>query len=182
MGSNVMSVKIKMLATVLVLVGGLNWGLTALNFNLVEKLAQLVKYDGLSNIVYLLVGVSALYLTFDRNVYLPFLGKTVFPSGLLQESVPSGADTKANVHTTPDSVVVYWASEPSNEVVGDPYSAYEGYKNAGVTMSDSQGVAMLSVRSPSAYKVGREKQLSRHIHYRTYLSKGMLGEVQTVYI
>lgn len=49
-----------MVAFTLLVVGGLNWGLVALfNLNLVETVFGGM---GLSNIVYILVGVSAVYI------------------------------------------------------------------------------------------------------------------------
>lgn len=47
-------------AVVLLLVGGINWGLMALNFNLVETLLNMVGLSILSNIIYGLVGLSAI--------------------------------------------------------------------------------------------------------------------------
>lgn len=50
-----------MLAFVLVIVGGVNWGLVGLmNLNLVELLFSSI--PGVMNIVYILVGLSAVYL------------------------------------------------------------------------------------------------------------------------
>ncbi len=49
-----------MLAFVLLVVGGVNWGLTALGFNLVNLV--LGGFPALEKLVYLLVGVSAVYL------------------------------------------------------------------------------------------------------------------------
>lgn len=58
----------KLLHTVtftLVVVGALNWGLVALmNFNLVESLVGSL---GLTNLVYLLVGASAVYLVLTHK-------------------------------------------------------------------------------------------------------------------
>lgn len=49
-----------MVAFTLLVVGGLNWGLVGLlNYNLVDSLLGGV---GLTNIVYILVGVSAVYI------------------------------------------------------------------------------------------------------------------------
>lgn len=45
---------------VLVIVGGLNWGLVALNFNLVEMLFGSIPV--LVTLVYALVGLAAIYL------------------------------------------------------------------------------------------------------------------------
>lgn len=50
-------------ALVLVIVGGLNWGLVGLmNYNVVSALFG--DMSGLSKLVYVLVGLSALYLAF----------------------------------------------------------------------------------------------------------------------
>jgi len=51
---------VDLIALVLVIVGGLNWGLVAFNFNLVEMIFGSLPW--LVTLVYLLVGVSALYL------------------------------------------------------------------------------------------------------------------------
>ena len=50
------------IAFVLVVIGGLNWGLTAFGWNVVAYLG-----DALATIVYVLVGLSALYLIFTHN-------------------------------------------------------------------------------------------------------------------
>jgi uncharacterized membrane protein YuzA (DUF378 family) len=56
-----------MVTWILVIVGGLNWGLTALNFNLVNML--LGSWPMLEKLVYLLVGLSAVYeiVTHKKN-------------------------------------------------------------------------------------------------------------------
>lgn len=52
------------IANVLLLAGGLNWGaIAAFNMNLVEKFLP-----SMSNIVYLLVGVSAVYIAYRGYV------------------------------------------------------------------------------------------------------------------
>lgn len=48
------------IALVLVIVGGLNWGLVAFNFNVVEVIFGSLPW--LVTLVYFLVGISALYL------------------------------------------------------------------------------------------------------------------------
>jgi len=53
--------ELKMLSFILVIVGGLNWGLIGLlNFNLVTALVGSVSV--LEKLVYILVGLSAVYL------------------------------------------------------------------------------------------------------------------------
>lgn len=48
------------IALVLVIVGGINWGLVAFNFNLVEMIFGSLPW--LVTLVYLLVGLAAIYL------------------------------------------------------------------------------------------------------------------------
>ena len=48
------------IAFVLVIVGGLNWGLTAIGYNVVDMIFGMG--STLSQIVYILVGLSAIYL------------------------------------------------------------------------------------------------------------------------
>ena len=70
--------KLNLLATVLVLVGGLNWGLVAVaEFDLVATLVGLDfgETNAVSRIVYGLVGLSAAYLA----VQLPTLVRTGEP-------------------------------------------------------------------------------------------------------
>ncbi len=65
---------LKMLAYLLVVVGGLNWGLWALlNLNLVEMLLGSVPM--LEKAVYVLVGVSAVWLLVDYDKYSKVWGK-----------------------------------------------------------------------------------------------------------
>jgi len=48
-------------AVVLANIGAINWGLTAMNFNLVEWLANLISLPVLATIIYALVGISGIY-------------------------------------------------------------------------------------------------------------------------
>lgn len=67
--SGVMTMKkMHMIAYLLLWIGGLNWGLVGLfNYNLVEGL--LGSWPGLVTLVYVLVGLSAVYLAFTHKSY-----------------------------------------------------------------------------------------------------------------
>lgn len=54
-----------MIAFILVVIGGLNWGLVAFNVNVVNMLVG--SWPTLEMIVYILVGLSALYLLFTHK-------------------------------------------------------------------------------------------------------------------
>jgi hypothetical protein len=124
--------------------------------------------------------ISALTLVFRRNVYLPFLGETVYPCENLADKSPDGAELRITVTDVPaGSKVVYWASEPSTSIVSNPWDAYGKYENSGVVTSDASGKAILSVRKPTGYKVPSGRKLKPHVHYRFCQESGILSEIRT---
>lgn len=55
---------IKIIAQILVLLGAINWGLVAIDYNLIQKIFGFIKI--LPDIIYIFVGLSALYLIYDH--------------------------------------------------------------------------------------------------------------------
>jgi hypothetical protein len=138
---------------------------------------------GAAVVAYLLIGLSALYVMFDRDTYLPFLGPTHAPCGALEPRTPVGATTEVVIHTTPRTKVLYWASEPETEGLKDIPSwkgAYLGYENTGIAVSDESGRAVLRVRNPQRYRVPIHGLLEPHVHYRVCEESGWMGRVMTV--
>lgn len=127
---------------------------------------------------------------FDRNYYLRFLNRSVFPTGLLVEKEKDEATRKKEGFTESfkmsfpqykDKKIVYWASKKGD--FDNPREAYEDYKNSGVANTDENGVAELHLREvPGTYVVPYKGQLKPHIHYRALEINGMLGEVKTVFL
>lgn len=170
-----------MVATALVLVGGLNW----LSVGVAQKdlVAAVLGKGLLARGVYVLVGLSAVFLFFRRDTYLPFLAPTVFPVGALTLKTPQGASEEVTIRTAPNAKVVYWASEPSRgESLGDYKVAYNKYDNAGVAIADAQGDAKLKVRKPQAYLVPLKGELKPHVHFRVVGENGWAGRVETYWM
>ena len=176
--------KFEMVTFLLIVVGALNWGLVgAFDFNIVSWIASKT-FNNLEVIVYVVVGLSALFHIFSRNFFLPFLGDAAFPCDSMTPKVPSNADTQVRIETTPNTNVIYWAAEQHKEVMANPWIAYAENSNAGVVRSDVNGVAILKFRKPAAYKVGLNgwKTLGPHVHYRVCAYPGMLSEIKTVFL
>jgi uncharacterized membrane protein YuzA (DUF378 family) len=172
--------RVFLIAMLLLVVGGLNWGYAAFyGKDLVGQVAGKRAW-----IVYGLVGLAALWIGFARDTYLPFLGPTVMPCSLLQERVPENADMGTVVQTAPGAKVLYWASEPSTGhlEVNDWREAYGTFGNAGVATADAEGNAVLSVRTPQPYTVPMKGRLEPHIHYRVCGDNGMIGRVETTFL
>jgi uncharacterized membrane protein YuzA (DUF378 family) len=177
-----MSKLVHKFAVVLLVVGALNWGLVGgFRINLVERL--LGKGSMGSRIVYILVGLAALSVAFNRDTYLPFLGESVFPCSVLPDQVPAGATRTVQVKVEPHSKVVYWASEPADGNEVKTYKdAYRQYQNAGVATADATGVATLKVREPQPYTVPFKGRLDSHVHFRVCGPEGFVGRIKTVFL
>jgi uncharacterized membrane protein YuzA (DUF378 family) len=140
---------------------------------------------GVARVIYILVGLSAAYIAFNRDTYLPFLGETVMPCGAIADKTPPGATKELRVQVPPGSKVLFWAAEPGMEdlkQIKDWQHAYTKFENAGITTAGEDGIAVLKVRSPQPYTVPFKGRLEPHVHFRICSSSGMLSRVKTVYV
>lgn len=167
----------------LLIASALNWlAVGAFKVNLVEKIFG----NGLvGRSIYLLVGAAAIYVMFDRNTYLPFLGPMVAPCAGLKDRVPPGANASVVVTVKPGAKVLFWAAEQDEDGLKEAVDwkkAYGEYENTGVVTADEQGRAELKVRRPQGYRVPIRGELKSHIHYRECGVAGWMGPVETVFL
>jgi len=117
----------------------------------------------------ILIFVAAIVLIFNRNTYLPFLGKCAIPPSLLMnEKIPEGA-SKTHVLKLNDvddgTRVIYWAALKSNDdKIKPPTEAYGDYSNAGIAIVKNKKT-LLHFNCPDKYSVG-SMVLNSHVHYR----------------
>ena len=163
------------IAISLLIIGGLNWLLVGLfNVNIVSRIFG---KSVLTTFIYILVGVSAVAIMFDRDTYLPFLGPMVVPCSVLEIRDPPGATREVKINVEPNVKIIYWAAEPgSDEKLNSWKDAYLDYQNAGVTLSNGSGEAVLKIRDPQSYKVPFKGKLAPHVHYQIpqYLKTSIL--------
>lgn len=180
---------IRMFLTGFVILGALNYGLTALDYNLIEmgntKIDQYFNKKSYFNIIlYSMIGVSGLFLMFQTTTWLPFLGPCAFPTkGLIPDKVNSLGTKIIKVNVKPNTRVAYWASIPVlNNNKPDVEDAYADFSNSGVVTSDRNGVAELSIAPGTSYIVPFGKEIPKHVHYRELDNRlGMMGELKTAY-
>ena len=173
--------KLYAIAMLFLVIGGLNWGYVA--FTGKDLISYALGKGALTNAIFLFVGLAALSIAFFRDTYLPFLGGTVMPCGILQAQTPEGADTEVRVFVEPGAKVMYWAAEPDNKdlkKLQDWREAYISYRNAGVAVADADGYATLKVRRPQSYLNPFKGELPPHIHYRVCHGEGMMSRLKTV--
>lgn len=146
---------------------------------------NILKFDtsGVFGTSHLLLAIaSILYIAFDRDSYLPFLGECVLPPSVLAAKTPQDAAFTVDVLVPNGAThVMYWASESGAGLAATPYDAYGNYANAGIVQAGSNGKASLPVRCPRQYRV-RGRALPRHVHYRAIFKSGVAGPVQTTEI
>ncbi len=177
----------RIVAVFFVLIGGLNWGLTAFDYNIVEKVNRILsdkfkKRLGLDTVVYVIVAVCSLALLFDRTTWLPFLGETVLPGSLVPLKSHSG-NTNVKVNVSPGAKVAYWAAMLGDDADINVRDAYAKFSNSGVVAANGEGIATLSFDKGTDYVVPGGKRIISHVHYREFTDEyGMMGPIGTVYV
>lgn len=164
---------------ILLIVGALNLFFAAFHINIIH-----IIFGRLTTFIYIMIGISAFTIMFHRDTYLPFLGPMVAPCSVLENKVPSGATRDITVDTEPNVKILYWAAEASAEPSAYKIKSWKEaytYQNAGVSTSNSYGVAILKIREPQSYTVPIAT-LMPHIHYRICNKNGWMGRINTAFI
>lgn len=190
------NVYIHLFAKLLLIIGGINYlVLSTTNINIFE----LIKIPYFITIIYLLIGLSALYFVSNRDYYLPFLGKTIIPISSNPNVLTGNPTLNTSMLKNEEMVlvklsnlpsnsrVIYWAAQKSDKVFDTPMKAYGTYANMGIAKTDDNGNLVISINCPAEYKVpkfGFSTTLLRHIHYRYEIPKspGMFSKVHTQHI
>jgi len=177
--------RVRMIITAIVIVGAINWGTTALGYNLVEMLSKFIntsfKIDfPIDKAIYILVALCGISLASKRTTWLPFLGLSVLPGKLLSEQTPENADKKIKVKVQPNDKIVYWAATGKDKKDQDVFDAYSNNSNSGVVIADEKGNAELPIIEGGGYIVPNGKRIPRHVHYRV-IGNSMMERIRTVY-
>ena len=173
--------KLYKFAMILIILGAVNYiFMYALDKNVIESV-----FKSYTSVIYILIGIAALYIMFDRDTYLPFLGRTIIPCNIFDNKTPENATTEITFNINrPNAKVIYWASEPTTDVnkIVDYKEAYGEFQNSGIATSDTNGNITLKVRPPQAYRVPIKGVLEPHIHFRICEGLGTLGRVKTIFL
>ena len=103
---------------VIVLISSINYGSIAFGYNIFEiihlKLNELLKTETYSDkIIYSIIILSSITLAFNKTLWLPFLGETVFPSeAFIPTMFKENFDLSVHVKVKPNTRIAYWASLP----------------------------------------------------------------------
>ena len=148
--------------------------------------------DSRYRLVAFMIGICALYFAFDRDYYLPFLGKSVIPIIKDNRSSPNLKEIKIS-NLPPNTRILYWAAKSASSI-GDAtgeldWRVYNDYSNSGVVQSDIIGNTIVKIEFQVEYNVPLflgicKKRLKRHLHYRYEIpgQTGLFSRVYTKYI
>lgn len=164
-------------------------------FYLVQASGLKINYgDPVYRLVSLMIGICALYFAFDRDYYLPFLGKSVIPIIKDNRSSPLVNLKEIKISNLPPNTrILYWAAKSASSI-GDAtgeldWRVYNDYSNSGVVQSDLIGNTIVKIECPVEYNVPLflgigKKRLRRHLHYRYEIpgKTGLFSRVYTKYI
>lgn len=178
---------IEIFAKVFILLGAFLYGAQKLLG--VDALKTLTKIKDVHSVFAAIIVASALYFVFNRDFYLPFLGKCVFPSAAMTNTNNLSLNENKRVSVTlkelpPKTTVVYWAAKGGNNKYDNPMDAYKEYDNSGLGVTDNKGTITFELDCPSEYSVnnfGKSKILPKHVHYRYELAsyKGLFSRIFT---
>ena len=167
--------------TVLVFIVASNAVLSGFGFNAFNKIDSFIGHN-VSKLIYLVAGISIIFLATKKHTWLPFLGNTVIPATLIPETKNIG-DTTIKIKVNPNTKVAYWSTLPSSDEKPSVKKAYGDYTNAGVSKSNNDGFATLTFNKGTGYIVPSGKFIKPHIHYRELNKEyGMIGPVKTIFL
>lgn len=171
------------------LVGALNTGALIFDKNIIKSV-----FGNYSKYIFILIGLSGLYLLSQRDIFLPFLGHNVIPTSFKKDIPAQQNTTTPNVTVNIDipeednwSHIIYWAANPkTTEGSSTPISwqeAYGNYENAAILpISKLQKTVVLSLNCPQEYTVNtifKSKILQKHVHYRFVDANGYMSRIYT---
>lgn len=169
------------LSIILILVGSLFWFILGLFPNMAST--EIFNFNNpINRTLYIAVGIAAIVVIYlNVYVFIPILGETVLPENILQPSIPENANVEVEIQVPAmykkSKYIVYWASNPGEEVFNFPEEAYEKTKNIGVVPITSD-VVKLALVCPQIYKVWGHS-LDRHVHYRFTSVRNIMSPVFT---
>ena len=173
----------------LIIFGALNLGTSVFGYNFVEIFNKLItKTIGkdlcIDKIIYILIALAALKLSFRRTTFTPYLGDAAFPSKVFVNTRENKIGTiDIPVYVRPNTRVAYWGTLPrTTDYVPHYTEAYGDFSNSGVVTSDDNGLALLSILPGTSYLVNSGEEYPRDIHFRELdIGFDMIGKLKTIY-
>ncbi len=156
------------ISIIFVIIGGINSGIIGIfNINLINLLSKLFGLILVKTIIYVLIGLSSIYLIFKRDVFLSLISINTnnFKYNKLKEKISINANKSIDIEAPPYSKVVYWTNQSENEDLNkeDPWLKFIYFNNTGIAITNNLGIATLKIENFS-----KEDNVSSKLLYYKY--------------
>uniref|UniRef100_A0A6C0KC00 Uncharacterized protein n=1 Tax=viral metagenome TaxID=1070528 RepID=A0A6C0KC00_9ZZZZ len=171
------------LAYILILIGGVLWGIKGISGINPVAIVPFI------NLVYIVVGIAALYIFRKKFFNQPHKGEMWMPAGMLgttSRRSTTGQFDYLVKRLKPGMKVVYWAALPSDTVHKTSREAFGDYSNMGVGKVDGEGELKISLPKgkPGKYmkrnKYFIKTTLPSEIYYRFQNPRGYMSAVNVL--
>lgn len=173
---------IKMIFIIFILIGALNWGSVGLfNYNFINELTSIFGSLAINieKTLYVLVGLSAIFLLFRRETYLPMTGEMAIAPFLSVDYKPTIDEPLIYTieNLPPDTRVIYWTSKGLLKNNLNPLYIYADYFYTGITTVDENGKAELFTEKPL---ILNDKQLPTYLNYRYWIGSALTSKIFSI--
>jgi len=176
-------VYIKMIFIIFILIGAINWGSVGLfNYNFINKLTSIFGGLGynIEKTLYVLVGLSAIFLLFRRETYLPMIGEMAISNPSIDYTPEITEPIEYKIENLPKKAkVLYWTSKGLMSSFPNPIDKYADFFTSGVTTVDENGIAILITSKPLQF-VDSTKIINTYLHYRYWIGPGLASKIFSI--
>jgi uncharacterized membrane protein YuzA (DUF378 family) len=165
------------LLIIIVLVGSVNYGITGItNINLINKLE--IIHSFLPTMIYLLIGLSAIFLISSKKTFLPYIGDSTHPCDKIKDHIPNNYTDEYKLKVPPNVLVIYWGNDIDNlELKNDLeiWNSFKNYSNTGAIRANEYGNVILKLKQIKNRK-------KKYIYYKYFDNVGFLSSLKKIYV
>jgi uncharacterized membrane protein YuzA (DUF378 family) len=148
--------KLYFFCLIVVIIASINWGIVG-SFN-ISLFEIIISNKNIRYVLYMIIGLSALYLCFQKSLWFPEYSKTLLPDKIFNLQSPNTYTHVIKVTAKQNKKIVYWTDD-----------------NYGVVLADKDNFARIKLDI-------KDKDTKTVLYYRKYNDDGVLGDVKIINI
>lgn len=156
--------KIYLFCIIIVILASINWGIVGtFNVNLFEVL---IHNKNIRYIIYMLIGLSALFLCFQKSLWSPEQAESLLPNKIIPIKEPIKYTHIIKIKAKDGKKIVYWTDDDVNY---------------GAVISEKDNFARIKLDIDNEDK-NKTKNKPKKLYYRKYNSDNKIGQVKIINI
>ena len=161
------------ISIIFVIIGGINSGIIGLlNLNPINLLSRLFRFQLIKTIIYVLIGFSSIYLLYNIKMFLSLINidTIYYDYHKLKEKIPINWTKSIDTEAPPYSKIVYWTNQKENAELnkGNPWLLYQNYNNAGIALTNNNGLVTLKIIDYPKEKNDNNEEISKLLYYQYF--------------